>query len=80
MVIVKPPANPESNARVKAVSIGGMAPTVESVNKGQYPYARMLRLYTNKSKEAPTTRDFIKFVQSARGQEVMTQAGFVPRQ
>ena len=70
----------EKNARVKAVSIGGMAPTVESVNKGQYPYARKLRLYTNKGKEAPTARDFIKFVQSTRGQEVMTQAGFVPRQ
>jgi ABC-type phosphate transport system substrate-binding protein len=25
------------NARVKAVSIGGIAPTVESVIKGQYP-------------------------------------------
>jgi len=68
------------NAGVKAISIGGVAPTVEAVNKGQYPYTRMLRLYTNKGKEAPTTRDFIKFVQSARGQEVMTQAGFVPRQ
>ncbi len=67
-------------AGVKPVSIGGVAPTVEAVNKGQYPYTRMLRLYTNKGKEAPTTRDFIKFVQSARGQEVMTQAGFVPRQ
>jgi phosphate transport system substrate-binding protein len=68
------------NAGVKAVSIGGVAPTVESVNKGQYPYARLLRLYTNKGKEAPPARNFIKFVQSARGQEVMTQAGFVPRQ
>jgi len=67
-------------AGVKTVSIGGVAPGVESVNKGQYPYARMLRLYTNKGKEAPTTRDFIKFVQSTRGQEVLTQAGFVPRQ
>jgi phosphate transport system substrate-binding protein len=68
------------NAGVKAVSIGGVAPSAESVNKGQYPYARMLRLYTNKTKEPPTARDFIKFVQSPRGQEVLAQAGFVPRQ
>lgn len=64
---------------VKAVVIGGVEPSAESVNKGQYPYARTLRLYTNKTKEPPTARDFIKFVQSARGQKVMTQTGFVPR-
>jgi phosphate transport system substrate-binding protein len=68
------------DAGVKAVSIGGVVPSGESVNKGQYPYARLLRLYTNKGKETPTTRDFIKFVESPRGQEVLVQAGFVPRQ
>ena len=68
------------NPGVKAVTIGGVALTVDSVNKAQYPYTRMLRLYTNKGKEAPMTREFIKFVQSARGQEVLRQAGFVPRQ
>ena len=43
-----------SNAGVKPVSIGGVAPTVESVNKGQYPYARVLRLYTDKANETPS--------------------------
>jgi phosphate transport system substrate-binding protein len=64
---------------VKAVSIGGVAPTIASVNKGQYPYARVLHLYTDTTKESPTTRDFVQFVQSKRGQEILTRMGFVPR-
>jgi phosphate transport system substrate-binding protein len=64
---------------VKAVSIGGVAPTIAAVNGGQYPYARVLHLYTDKMKESPTTQDFVQFVQSKRGQEILTQTGFVPR-
>jgi len=64
---------------VKAVSIGGVAPTIASVNGGQYPYARVLHLYTDTTKESATTRDFVQFVQSKRGQEILTQMGFVPR-
>jgi phosphate transport system substrate-binding protein len=64
---------------IKAVSIDGVEPSVLAVNKGQYPYSRILRLYTNKSKESSSARDFIEFVQSQRGQEILTQMGYVPR-
>ncbi|MGB8367804.1 MAG: phosphate ABC transporter substrate-binding protein [Limisphaerales bacterium] len=67
-----------SKGGVKAVSIGGVAPTIASVNGGQYPYARVLHLYTDTTKESATTRDFVQFVQSKRGQEILTQMGFVP--
>lgn len=63
---------------IKAVAIGGLAPTPEAVQKGQYPYARLLRLYTNKTKENALTTDFIHFIQSDRGQKVMADMGFVP--
>ncbi len=63
---------------VKGVSIGGVAPTIASVNQGKYPYNRVLRFYTNKTKEAPTAHDFVQFVLSARGQDVLSQMGFVP--
>jgi phosphate transport system substrate-binding protein len=63
---------------IKAVSIEGVAPTIASVNGGRYPYARVLHLYTDTKKESPTTRDFVQFVQSKRGQEILTQMGFVP--
>ncbi|MGD1021062.1 MAG: phosphate ABC transporter substrate-binding protein, partial [Verrucomicrobiia bacterium] len=67
------------NGGVKAVSIGGVEPSFGTVNKHEYPYARTLHLYTNKNQEALTTHDFILFVVSPRGQEILQQTGFVPR-
>jgi phosphate transport system substrate-binding protein len=63
---------------VKAVTIGGVAPTAATVRKGQYPYARFLRLYTDKATESPTARGFLDFIQSKRGQEILGQMGFTP--
>ncbi|MDB6124588.1 MAG: phosphate binding protein [Pedosphaera sp.] len=62
----------------KAVSIDGVTPNNASVNESKYPYNRTLRLYTNKGKEVQAANDFIKFVQSTRGQEIVAQLGFVP--
>ena len=64
---------------VKPVSIGGVAPTVEAVNKGQYPYARVLHLYTNKGNETSIARSIVEFVQSSGGQKTVEQMGFAPR-
>lgn len=65
------------NAGVKAVSIGGVAPTASSVNQRLYPYARVIHLYTTKGKESEATRDFVQFVRSTRGQQIVEQMGFV---
>ena len=65
---------------IKAVSIAGVPPTAASVNDGKYPYARMLRFYTSKGKEASPAIDFVKFVQSPRGKEIVGQMGNVPLQ
>jgi phosphate transport system substrate-binding protein len=62
---------------VTALSISGTSASVLSVNEGQYPYARFLRLYTDKNKESPAARDFIRFVLSKRGQKIVYQMGFV---
>jgi phosphate transport system substrate-binding protein len=64
---------------VRAVTIGGVTPAAATVNKGQYPYARMLRLYTDKNAETPITHSFVDFVQAKRGQEILTQTGYTPR-
>jgi phosphate transport system substrate-binding protein len=66
------------SAGVKAVSVGGVEPTFDTVNKRQYPYTRILHLYTNKTQETPTTHDFILFVESPKGQEIVQEMGFVP--
>lgn len=64
---------------VKCLSIGGTPPTVLSVNEYHYPYARSLRLYTDKARESTAARDFVRFVQSKRGQTILEQMGFVRR-
>jgi phosphate transport system substrate-binding protein len=64
---------------VRAVSINGVAPDIESVADQAYPYARQLRLYTIEGRETPEAKAFIKFVRSAQGQKVLHEMGFVPR-
>ena len=64
---------------VKAIAIAGISPTPTAVNEGKYPYARVLRLYTHKGKENAQALDFIRFVQSAPGQAVVAQMGYVPK-
>lgn len=70
--------NLAKDSGAKAVSIGGVGPSAASVNTGEYPYARMLHLYTTKANETPATSDFIQFIQSAHGQEVVARLGDVP--
>ena len=67
------------HAGVKGLSIGGAEASVAAVNKGQYPYSRAIRLYTRKGNESPLARDFIQFIQSPRGQKIVTEMGFAPR-
>ena len=67
-----------TSSGVKAVSIGGIMPSVESVNNGEYPYARKLHLFTSKGHEAPDALDFIQFALSERGQKVLAETGNTP--
>jgi phosphate transport system substrate-binding protein len=66
-------------AGVKAVTIQGIPPAAASVREGKYPYSRTLHFYTNKAGESAAARDFLQFVESAPGQEILRQTGFVPR-
>ena len=68
-----------NQAGVKALPIRGVAPTALAVNEGRYPCSRVLRLYTNKAKESAAALDFIRFVESPRGQEIVAQMGNVPK-
>jgi phosphate transport system substrate-binding protein len=70
--------NLAKDAGARVVPIGGVQPGVRSVQKGEYPYTRTLHLYTSKGNETPATMDFIQFVLSARGQEVVARTGDVP--
>jgi phosphate transport system substrate-binding protein len=63
---------------IKSVSVGGIAANEDSVNQGKYPYARQLHLYTDKAREAGSTQEFVQFVESKRGQDILMEMGFVP--
>lgn len=64
---------------LKALSINHRSPSVLSVNEGQYPYARGMRLCTNKARQSPAATAFIRFAQSPSGQKVIADTGFVRR-
>ena len=67
------------STRAKVVSIEHISPNTITVNEGVYPYKRLLRLYTDKSKETPAAKDFIYFIQSTPGQDIVEKVGFVRR-
>jgi len=55
--------------------------TVQNVEAGKYPLARFLYLYVNKvpGKELdPLVREFIRFIFSREGQEIVVKDGYMP--
>jgi phosphate transport system substrate-binding protein len=64
---------------VKPVAINSVRPTIVTVNEGDYPYSRTLRLFTNKASESDAARAFVHFVQSRAGQNILRDLGFVRR-
>lgn len=64
---------------IKVVSINGVMPSAAAINAHKYPYARLLRFYTNADKESPAARDFINFVLSPAGQAILMKMGYAPK-
>src|SRR5205814_1867353 len=76
------PAKPEEIAAAKAkgikvVSIDGALPSVESVQKKSYPYARPTFYYTN-GEPTGLAKAFVDFTLSSAGQKIVGDVGFVP--
>ena len=72
---------------VKAISLskktGGKAygPTYKNVLAGKYPLGRMLYIYVVKAPNKPVdklTKEFLKFVLSKEGQQVVIKDGYLP--
>jgi phosphate transport system substrate-binding protein len=62
----------------KVVSIDGVTPDAASVNARKYPYARVLHLYTDRTRETTATRNFIQFALSTQGQRIVDEMGYTP--
>jgi len=72
---------------VKAVPLSekkgeqAFAPTYDNVLAGKYPLSRMLYIYVAKEPNKPLpplTREFLKFVLSRQGQQIVVKDGFLP--
>jgi len=65
------------SSAVKGVSIEGVEPTNENVINGSYELSRKLFMYTDGA-PAGIVKEFIDFVLSEEGQELVKKAGYVP--
>jgi len=58
-----------------------VAPTVDAIRSGRYPFARPLYLYVNKAPGhplEPRTLAFVNYVLSAQGQAMIPRTGYLP--
>ena len=64
------------NETVKAVNIDGTAPSVENIKNGSYTISRPFNIAT-KGELNPTAQDFINFIMSTEGQDVVENKGYI---
>ena len=64
------------NDTVKAVSIDGVAASVENIQNGTYKIARPFNIVT-KDSLSDTAQDFVNFIMSADGQAVIEKGGYI---
>jgi phosphate transport system substrate-binding protein len=62
---------------IKAVKVNGIYPSGTTVRDESYPLARPLFMYTNGNPKG-LAKGFVDFVMSKEGQDLVTEAGFVP--
>jgi phosphate transport system substrate-binding protein len=62
---------------VKAVKISNVAPSMATVLDGTYPISRSLYMITD-GQPTGLAEDFIKFVLSSAGQQIVADEGFIP--
>jgi len=73
-----------SGVKVLSLSTDGgklYEPTLENCLTGDYPLARLLYIYVNRNPVEPMdtlTREFLKFVLSKQGQEIVVKDGYYP--
>ncbi len=65
--------------KVKAVSVGNVMPSEETVNNGTYKLARALYMYTN-GKPKGEIKDYLDYVLSEQGQQIVEKVGYISLQ
>lgn len=65
------------NDTVKAVKIDGAVASVENIENGSYKISRPFNIVTGDDL-SDAAKDFVSFIMSAEGQEVIADAGYIP--
>lgn len=65
------------NDTVKAVTVGGVAASAETVKDGTYTLARPFNIVTNGDATDPLAVDFLNFCMSTEGQAIATEEGYI---
>lgn len=65
------------NDTVKAVAIDGVEATAENVKQGSYKISRPFNIVT-KGQVSEAAQDFMTYILSTEGQEVVQKAGYIP--
>ena len=65
------------NDTVKAVTVGGVAASADTVKDGTYTLARPFNIVTNGDATDPVAVDFIGFCMGADGQALATEEGYI---
>lgn len=62
---------------VKAVKIDGAEATAENIKNGSYKVSRPFNIATKEDAENPVADDFVNFILSTEGQEVVSENGYI---
>jgi phosphate transport system substrate-binding protein len=65
------------NKTVKALLIDGAAPTAAAIKNGSYKICRPFSIVTKKSGVSECTADFIRYILSADGQNIVEKTGYI---
>lgn len=65
------------NSQVKALSLGGVAPTLENVSNGSYSLFRSF-LFVMRQEPTGPVKEFIDFVLSREAQQILVHEGLIP--
>lgn len=66
------------NDKVKAVKINGAEPSIENIQNGSYTVSRPFNIAAAPNTDNAVALDFIAFILSPKGQEVVKAGGYIP--
>jgi len=63
---------------VKALKVNGVEGTIENGKSGRFPLSRLLYMYINPEKIKKEAQDFVNYLLSPEGQNIVKESGFIP--